>query len=244
LDTTRRSRETRVRDDVGHLGAPERLRFAADRAAVVVIDAQNDFCHPDGLLARQGRDVERIEPALRSLEVFLGSAREAGVPVVFVQNIHDPGSDSAAWLSRHVDVGRAQSCQSGTWGAEFCRVAPEPQDHVVTKHRYSAFIGTELLPLLHRLGRPSLLFTGFTTSVCVESSLRDAVCHDFLATLVEDCCGAYSERPHRRAIESVQLGFGVVATSDRVVSAWRSDEPDRDPTAVSPSVISAAEVAG
>lgn len=202
------------------LTAAEELRFGTEDAAVVVIDAQNDFCHPDGLLAQQGRDVARVQPALQQLASFLSDARAAGVPVIFVQNLHEASSDSPEWLARHRDSGRAQSCQAGTWGAEFCGVGPVAGDHVVLKHRYSAFIGTTLLDLLDRLGRRSLLFTGFTTSVCVESSLRDAVCLDLLATLVEDCCGAYSSRAHVRAVESVALGFGVVATSDRICTAW------------------------
>lgn len=199
----------------------EGLRFRSEDAAVVVIDAQNDFCHPDGLLARQGRDVARLEPAMQRLAAFLEDARAVDVPVIFVQNLHDESSDRPEWLARHPERDRAQSCQVGTWGAEFCGVGPIAGDHVVPKHRYSAFIGTRLTELLDELGRRSLLFTGFTTSVCVESSLRDAVCFDYLATLVEDCCGAYSARAHERAVESVQLGFGVVATSDRIVSAWQ-----------------------
>lgn len=203
------------------LSDAEGLRFRSEDAAVVVIDAQNDFCHPDGLLARQGRDVARLEPAMQRLAAFLEDARAVDVPVIFVQNLHDESSDRPEWLARHPERDRPQSCQVGTWGAEFCGVGPIPGDHVVPKHRYSAFIGTRLTELLDELGRRSLLFTGFTTSVCVESSLRDAVCFDYLATLVEDCCGAYSARAHERAVESVQLGFGVVATSDRIVSAWQ-----------------------
>lgn len=204
----------------------------------MVVDAQNDFCHVDGLLSRQGRDVARVQPALDRLAAFLAAARAADVPVVFIQNLHQDSTDSPEWLARHTDGDRAQSCRAGTWGAEFCQVGPQPGDHVVTKHRYSAFIGTALPALLDQLGRRSLLFTGFTTSVCVESSLRDAVCLDFLATLVEDCCGAYSARAHERAVESVRLGFGVVATSDRIRAAWGS------PAAPAAAVVDAPEVAG
>lgn len=202
------------------LTVPERIRLDPGTAAIIVIDAQNDFCHPEGLLARQGRDVDRVQEPLERLDQFLAHARAAAVPVFFIQNIHDDRSDSAAWRARHDDSDRAQSCQHGTWGAQFCQVAPHEGDVVITKHRYSAFIETDLKAQLEARGRRSLLFTGFTTSVCVETSLRDAVCHDFLATLVEDCCGAYSERAHQRAVEGVSLGFGLVSTSDRVTAAW------------------------
>lgn len=206
------------------LGASARkLRFAADDAALIVIDVQNDFCHIDGALARQGRDVHRVHAAVENLSRFIDDARTAGVPVVFVQNRHDEASDTDAWRARHPDRDRDQSCQVGSWGAEFFEVAPGPADHVVVKHRYDAFTRTGLEELLGSLHRTSLLFAGVTTSICVESSLRAAVCRDFLATLVEDCCGAYSDAAHTRGVESVALGFGVVAGSDEIRAAWAAE---------------------
>ena len=94
---------------------------------------------------------------------------------------------------------------------------------VVVKHRYSAFVGPELEVALERLGRRSLIFTGFATSICVESSLREAVCRDYVATIVEDCCGDYSERAHERALQAVANGFGLVATSAEVIGHWTNE---------------------
>lgn len=219
----------------------ESVRFDPAHAAVIVIDAQNDFCHPEGLLARQGRDVARVQEPLRRLGRFLEQARAAGVPVYFIQNLHDAATDAFEWRARHPDSDREQSCQRGSWGAEFCELVPSPTDVVVVKHRYSAFIGTGLEDLLRAAGRRSLLFAGFTTSVCVESSLRDAVCHDFLATLVEDCSGAYSERAHQRAVEAVELGFGLVSTSDRISAAWRKTESASAASVLAPMSSQVAE---
>lgn len=205
------------------LAAARAIRFTPSDAAVVVVDVQNDFCHPDGLQARQGRDVTLVHGAVDRLEVFLDDARRVGVPVIFVQNIHNPETDVPNWRARHIDSDRAQCCQEGTWGAEFYQVGPRPGDHVVVKHRYDAFTGTNLEELLHQLGRSSVLYAGVTTSICVESSLRAGVCRDFLGTLVEDCSAAYNERAHQRAIEGVNLGFGIVATSDEIRQAWDAD---------------------
>lgn len=203
----------------------ERFRSLAARcdpsqAALIVVDAQNDFCHADGVLGRRGSDTSRCDEPLRRLAALTGEARAAGMPVIFVRNTHASATDSAEWLARSMAPDAAPTCEEGSWGAEFCRLAPAPSDHVVVKHRYSAFARTRLEELLRGLGRPSLLFTGFTTGVCVESSLRDAVCHDFVATLVEDCCGDYSEEAHRRSVEIVAERFGAVASSDEVRAAW------------------------
>jgi ureidoacrylate peracid hydrolase len=203
-------------------------RLDAGSNVLVVIDAQNDFCHPEGMQAAQGKDVGRVAAPMRRLRLLVDAAREHQVPVVLVRTTHGAETDTPEWLARHGDPGRAQSCQDGSWGADFYGVQPVPGDHVVVKHRYSAFTSGELARLLDRLGRRSLLFAGFTTGTCVESSLRDAVCLDFLATLLEDCCGAYTHRAHERAVEAVQDGFGVVANSDEAIRNWRRAERGAD----------------
>ncbi len=195
-------------------------RIDPARAAVLVIDVQNDFCHPEGLHGAAGKDLSGIESAAQRLERFLQAARSAGVPVVFVRNGHSPGSDTAEWLARHATPRRAQTCQIGSWGAEFYRVSPAGDDLVVDKHRYSAFTGTTLDAELSRLGRRSLLFCGVASNTCVETTLRDAVCRDYLATMVEDCCGAYSADAHERAVASVSDGFGRVSTSSEIAGHW------------------------
>ena len=196
-------------------------RLDREIAALVVIDAQNDFCHPDGLSARQGRNIGLVQEPLSRLHRLIGAAHHYDVPVFLVQNVHTPDSDTPEWLERHPHR-RAQNCQEGTWGAEFCGFSPAPQDTVVRKHRYSGFIGTCLEEQLRAAGRRSLLFTGFTTATCVESSLRDAVCLDFVATVVEDCCAAYDEVAHANAIRAMGTGFGEVNTSEQILARWAS----------------------
>lgn len=195
-------------------------RLAADIASLVVIDAQNDFCHPDGRQAQQGQDVGRVAAAMQRLAGAIELARACAVPVIFVRTHHGPDSDTDAWMARHPDPTREQSCQVGTWGAEFCGVAPLPGEVVITKHRYSAFVDTPLRAVLDDLRRPSVLFAGFTTATCVESSLRDAVNGDLLATLLEDCSAAYTEAAHLRSVAAVESGFGLVTTSDELRRRW------------------------
>lgn len=189
-------------------------------AVVVVIDVQNDFCHGAGLQASQGKDVSHLDPVVDRIEVLLKHARSVEVPVLFVRTTHSAGTDTPEWLARHADPRREQSCQSDTWGSEFYRLAPEAGDRVVVKHRYSAFTRTLLEETLSSLGRRSLLFCGVTSNTCVETTLRDAVCRDYLVTMVDDCCGAYSREAHERTVQSVSAGFGAVADSTTIVAAW------------------------
>jgi ureidoacrylate peracid hydrolase len=144
--------------------------------ALLVIDVQNDFAADGGFFDQVGGDLsatqrERV-PALLELIV---EARRAGVRVIFVRAIYDPENLSAPMRERNARLKMEQPrCLSGSRGAEFYRVKPEPGEHVVIKHRYSAMVNTELPMLLKRYGIRSLLLTGIATDTCVESAGRDA----------------------------------------------------------------------
>ena len=142
-------------------------------AAVLVVDVQNDFCHELGAAARLGFDMRSIQASVRALVRFLGEARRAGVPVIFIATNHGEWTNSQVWLTRGPRSG-GEICAVGSWGAEFYQVAPAPGEPVVVKHRYSGFVGTDLEVILRARERRSVLATGVTTNVCVESTARDA----------------------------------------------------------------------
>ena len=64
-------------------------------------------------------------------------------------------------------------------------------------------------------------FGGVATNICVETSLRDATCADYFATLVEDCSGAYEKKLHDGTVQNVASNFGLVVTSEEILSHWK-----------------------
>ncbi|KSW29836.1 cysteine hydrolase family protein [Cellulomonas sp. B6] len=200
-------------------------RFTPGTAAVVVVDVQNDFCDPAGACAQRGSDVAGAVAMVPRLERFLDAARAAGVLVVFIQTTHDATTNSPAWLARRGDPvpgapTPVATCATGTWGAEFYRVAPQPGEPVVVKHRYSAFAGTNLDVVLRSAGVDSLLLTGVSTNVCVESTLRDGLFAEYRVTLVEDCAASFEAEAHAATVANVEQYFGVVATSEEIGATW------------------------
>lgn len=200
-------------------------KFASGAAAVLVIDLQNDFCHPDGVMADRGFDVTGLPEIAQRVNRFVASARVHRVPVVWVRTTHDELTNSQVWLARYGTTMKAAdppptNCRPGTWGAEFWEVEPEHGEPVVLKHRYSAFAGTSLDWVLRALERRSLLIAGVATDACVESTLRDAFFHDYHVNLVADCCASYSAERHDASVSSVRRLFGLVPTSDDVIAQW------------------------
>jgi ureidoacrylate peracid hydrolase len=201
------------------------FRYDPTRAALIVIDVQNDFCDPSGALGAIGIDMSAVEDMVPRLLSLVEAARAAAVPVVFVKTNHDETTDSAVWLGHH-DSNHAFDppgavCRPDTWGSEFYRVDPR-LDRVVVKSRYSAFVGTTLDIQLRTLGVESLLFTGVTTETCVESSVREGLFHEYHVSLVEDCCASYERSTHDASVKVIGQHFGTVISSAELKDHWQT----------------------
>jgi len=196
--------------------------LSSDSAALVIVDVQNDYCDPDGALGAAGFDMSSIDPMCDVIDSLISVARETGVPIVFVRVSHSERTDTPAWKrkSKH----QMAICIEGSWGAEFYRVVPEDGDPVVTKHRYSAFIGTNLAQVLGALQRTTVVLTGTATNVCVESTARDACMLDYDVIIVEDGVAATDPVAHAGTLQNLDRFFGHVVPSDLVSAVWRGDE--------------------
>ena len=190
-------------------------------AALLIIDMQNDFCHPQGVSGKRGRQLTMAIEMAPRLEAFINACRAVGIPAIFVQTIHYPWTDSPSWVRRLQKDPGDSVCRPGTWGAQFYGgIQPRDGEIVITKHRYSAFFGTQLDLMLRSKGIRSLLVSGVGTNVCVESTLRDGYMHDYYIVMLEDCVGATDDGLHQATLKNVKLHFGAVTTSTEVTKLW------------------------
>jgi len=201
---------------------PEALAHLIDpaRAAVLLVDIQNDYCHEDGTSARKGADVSAAQAILGPVQHLTAGARSAGVPLIWIRNWHTKWTDSEAWVGRSARGGEAARAES--WGAEFWGVQPRPDEPIVNKQRYSAFWGTRLDSILRTLKRETLILAGVATNVCVESTARDGVFLDYHVVFLSDCT-ASGDGPaaHEATLENMRRHFGRVATAAEVVACWQ-----------------------
>lgn len=194
-----------------------------DRSAIVVIDTQNDYCHEEGALAKMGRDISGIKDIIPNIQALTITARKRNIPVIFVQTIQDKHLVSQVWKDRpSIAVDPLTICEKGSWGVEFYKLTPEPEDIILQKYRYSAFIGTELDLILSNLNIESLILTGVATNVCVESTARDGFMRDYYITLVKDCCTAYIPDLHEAAIRNIEGYFGIALERKEIEEYWQN----------------------
>ena len=190
-------------------------------AALIVVDVQNDFVSPDGSAGKRGDDVGGAMAMIPNLTRLIDQARKVGLTIVYIRTTHSDWTDTASWIYRTSQKSGLSTCREGTWGAEFYDgIAPLPSERVVIKHRYSAFINTDLNTVLKARGIQSILVCGVATNVCVETTARDGYMYDYYVTMIDDCSAAYDAKLHMGTLENMRRHFGLVASADQIVETW------------------------
>src|SRR5262249_28583947 len=125
-------------------------RVRPDRAAILVVDMQNDFCAENGYIHKtRNADVSPNRPLAKRIQELVDHGRAAGTTIVWVKANYEPRYLSAPALLKREERGAgAVCCQGGSWGWEFFEVKPDNADLIVEKHTFSAFVGTDLDALL------------------------------------------------------------------------------------------------
>lgn len=189
-------------------------------SAVIVIDVQNDSCHPEGAYAKSGMDISLRQKAAHNAAEFIEEARRYKVPVIYTKASHTPWDESLAQMRRRKRVKASGACVKGTWGEDFYAVRPLESEAIVVKHRYSAFKGTDLDMILRSKRITTLIVMGGGTQACVESTVRDGYELDYDIVVVSDCCGTPTLEEHEPALKRMaRLCATVVETKD-ILEAW------------------------
>ena len=195
------------------------------RCALLVVDVQNDFVHPEGRVG-PGRAIGVYAAALAAINSLVGAARRADVPVIFIRTEHGPDLDSAAY--RAVRARRPRSpegtCLVGTWGAELAvgLDGPRDGDTVITKHGYDGFATGELAPLLAAAGRDAVVVSGVATTLCVAATVAGAFEHGLHAIVPREATAASEAAQARAALTRMDGSYGHVVATALVLDAWRS----------------------
>ena len=232
---------------------PEPLAIDLRTTAVIVVDMQNDFGAEDGMFARAGIPIASIEAVADPIAHVLRAARRVGMTVIYLTMQFEPdlsnaGAPDAPNFLKHKALGvgdvvaapdgrESRILIKGTWGTEILpELAPEEGDIVVAKHRYSGFFETELDSILRQRAVESLVFTGCTTSVCVDSTLRDAFYRDYRCLLLSDCTGepigsGLARSNHEASLLVIETLFGWVSDSPSLLAALERDAAASAPTA-------------
>jgi ureidoacrylate peracid hydrolase len=223
---------------------PEPITIDPAQTAVIVVDMQNDFGTKGGMFDRAGVDIAPIQRVVEPISKVLESARRAGMKIVYLKmgfrpDLSDAGPTGSPnrLMSSRLRFGDAMRAPNGTEGRILIRdtwnteivdgLKPQLGDIILYKTRFSGFYQTELDNILKTVNARYLVVTGCTTSVCVESTVRDAMFRDYSCLLLEDCMaeplgnvGNSSARSnHEASLLVIQARFGWVSRSEEFIGA-------------------------
>jgi nicotinamidase-related amidase len=201
-----------------------KLAIDRDRAAVLVIECQNDLVHESkaaqkGVSGSLARAVAAKDMVPR-MKTVLDAARAARVPVLYatIENRPDlPKPDCAIY---RWSKGQ-QILRPGTWGAEVhAEIRPEAGDLVVNRFlSIDPSYGSALWATLRALDRKHLITMGVSTNFAVEGTVRAAVNRMFDVVVVEDCCASAPEEWHRFSVDNILPLIATVTTAEGVIAA-------------------------
>ena len=199
------------------------------RSALIIVDMQNDFLHPDGSFAQLAQEhleamidmpflVGTIPHAKRLVTAF----REAGKPVVYVAHVLKADYSDAAFpfwrLGMEPATGNRTHCVEGTWGAQVIdELQPKEGEPVVVKKGFGGFANTPLDTILRNMGITTCVVAGVTTCVCVSNTVRGGVEYNYRMILVSDAVAEVSRETHNSELKTMSRIFADVKTTDEVL---------------------------
>jgi nicotinamidase-related amidase len=200
------------------------LSLPVDRAALCLVEMQNDIVHESnigerGLGAVLAKQVEK-RGIIAKLVALTSAARARGVPVLYINFCGKPGFPRPNTRLHRVSGSKPRLVE-GTWGVKVHEaLTPEPPDFVLERTvGVDGSYGTQLYPVLRQLGRTTLLMTGVSTNLAVEGIVRASVNRGFDVVVIEDCCASYPDEWHRFSVDNIMPLLATVTSCDAVLAA-------------------------
>ena len=192
---------------------------------------QNGFVSKGGSYDLMGINVSRYAEVIPTLKRLIDFCRKAKIPIFYSQAVREESgidlltrSHRILPKSREERIKKRPICIRGSWDAEIVdELKPSPDDHVVIKRRDSVFQDTEFEVWLQSLGIDALIFSGIDTSICVESSLRDAFNHGYDIVMISDATASNNIDHYNSTLDNIRNYYGLVMNFDELKSYFEKE---------------------
>jgi ureidoacrylate peracid hydrolase len=192
--------------------------------ALLIIDMQNGFCHPNGCFGKLGLPVSNHLAIVPTINKLRAASHEANIPVIFTRICYrEDYLDAGVQMEESPQIKELKGFIKDTWDSAILDdLVPDTNrgEIVIDKTRNSAFFKTDLLDLLRQRGIDQLLCTGVGSNVCVESTVRDGVSHDFYCKTISDATATLTMEDHLACMKNLTW-FGGVTTAEEVLDALK-----------------------
>lgn len=199
-----------------------------ERSALIVVDMQNDFLHPDGNFGCEAReraelaiDMPFLASTIPTTARLLGAFRRARRPVVYITHVLKPDYSDAAFPYWRVRLRPAQGnrthCVEGTWGAEIVdELGPFDGEPVIVKKGFGGFANTPLDTTLRNMGVTTCVVAGVTTCVCVSTTVRGGIEYNYRMVVVGDAVAEVSRDTHQAELKTMNRILADVRSTEEI----------------------------
>jgi len=185
------------------------FKLSKRNTALLVIDMQNFFVHEDGEAF-----IPQTHEILENIQALLKLFRSKKLPVIYTSHSHKSAEYDGGNMTWWWDV----NCIEGSHGAEiFEAIKPLPEEKIISKHRYSAFEGTDLDMTLRCLGVTDLVVTGVMTNMCCETTTRDAFGKNYRVQFLCDATATSDPDLQLATLKNIAFGFAPVVLTEDVL---------------------------
>ncbi|MFC1958073.1 isochorismatase family cysteine hydrolase [Chloroflexota bacterium] len=217
------------------------LELDNDKIALLIIDMQNHFIHPEGNFGKRGMDMDAARKTIQPTTKIANACRKAEIPVIYAKHTDRPHycdhsnmfyeltyfrkQDIIPKITPRLikEMGASAGLTIDPWSRHIVdELTPQADEIVIdSKHIFSCFYQTDLEFVLRQLRTETIFFTGVTTSICVETTIRDAFHRDFRCILVDDCTWERKKEMETASKEVISMNFGYLTSSQDVLKALR-----------------------
>ncbi|WP_176248730.1 MULTISPECIES: cysteine hydrolase family protein [unclassified Sulfitobacter] len=174
--------------------------------ALLTIDLQNDFLHPEGAYGRAGQGADSILALPDRIAPVKQALTRAGGTYISAQFTLVPGRDGEPLIAAHLKKLRPFLTKGDFAPNSFGHALVDtlaPADFTVEKVAYSAFYQTRLEYILRAMKIDTLIIGGIVTNGGVASTVRDAHLRDIHTILLSDGCAAFNDDVHDATLKSL-----------------------------------------
>jgi ureidoacrylate peracid hydrolase len=189
--------------------------------ALIAIDIQNDFCSPTGLMARRGKDVSGMDAVVDGIKKLANICSTLDIPVLYTQQIYDRSKLNELQKEQYDLDDKLITCNIESDGWKLYKLDPNPDD-VYEKYNYNIFSNPALVERLSNSGVKTLIITGVSTQICVETAIRNGFDLGYKIVVPDDLVATTSNDPltQVKTLNLVRKTYGTVSSSKEITELF------------------------
>lgn len=197
--------------------------FDPDKTALLIVDMNKAFVGPGAPL-----EVPRAIDNVPRIKRLLETCRRLEIPVIHVSHVFRRDGRDRGYMYDFWPVLKEGALEEGAEGTEvYPDIAPIEGESLITKHRYSAWFGTDLDIVVRNLGADTLIICGTTTDRCTGLTAYEAFMRDLKVVFPEDANATFQEEVHKAMLISLDMGGAMIVKTDALIETLKKGKASR-----------------